>query len=129
MAAQAFRNMVRSVKFCNPGFPFWHPEPRQYTRTGSGKHEKFKAQYAALQHVRGKPFVVAVAPFEQPFFYVQLNRAIFRVLFAYDRTEPSAEVDQNRAKYIGSIQKPNGSNIRLGYFLNGEMEEISAVLF
>jgi len=70
--------------------------------------------------------VIAIAPFEQPFFYMQLNSAILRVWFAYDGVEPH---DSKKPKCIGEIQKPNGSGIKLGYFLNEEMEEISAVLF
>jgi len=95
----------------------------------SGKHEKFRAQYASLQHVAGKPFVLAVAPFEQPFFYLQLNRAILRVLFSYDGAMLNDESGEEEARFKGSIRKPNGSDIRLGYFLNDGMEEISAVLF
>jgi hypothetical protein len=98
----------------------------------SGKNEKFETQYSKLDHVRNKPFVIAVAPFEQPFFYLQLNKAILRVLFGYDGQPPESaeQVNQeHKARWTSSIRKPNGAEIPLGYFTNAQMPNISAVLF
>jgi hypothetical protein len=94
----------------------------------SGKYEKFSKQYSQLQHVVGKPFVLAVAPFEQPFFFMQLNRAINRVLFGYDG-ERNAEPGKSESQWMRTIKKPNGSDIPLAYFTNPGMENLSAILF
>jgi hypothetical protein len=85
-------------------------------------------QYSQLPHVVGKPFVLAVAPFEQPFFFMQLNRAINRVLFGYDG-ERNAETGKSESQWMRTIKKPNGSDIPLAYFTNPGMENLSAILF
>jgi hypothetical protein len=97
------------------------------------KHRKYRNSYDNLRHVKGLPFVLAIAPFDQPFFFVQNDQAIQRVLFGYDgsvyeRAEPEAR-PVGRHKFIKSIQKPNGADIELGYFTNQGMKEISAVVF
>jgi hypothetical protein len=94
----------------------------------SGKYEKFSKQYSQLPQVVGRPFVLAVAPFEQPFFFMQLNRAINRVLFGYDG-EGETEAGQSESKWIRTIRKPNGSDIPLAYFTNPGMENLSAIVF
>ena len=35
----------------------------------TAKHQKYQRSYAALPHVAGKPYVICVVPFEQPFFF------------------------------------------------------------
>lgn len=86
------------------------------------KHKKYNNSYLNLEQVKGKPFVIAIAPFEQPFFYYQSIQAITRVLYACDLTYEGI-------KYLYFIEKPNGSKINLGYFANSQMKEISAVIF
>ena len=48
------------------------------------KHSKYVQSYATLAQVKGLPFVVCLAPFEQPYFYLQNDQAIRRVLYAED---------------------------------------------
>jgi hypothetical protein len=86
------------------------------------KYKKYKNSYSNLKQVKDKPFVIAIAPFEQPFFYYQSIQAITRVLYACDLTCEGI-------KYLDFIEKPNGSKINLGYFANTQMREISAVIF
>ncbi len=95
----------------------------------SAKYEKYRNQYAKLPHVQGRPFVLAIAPFEQPFFYMQLNQAILRVLFRYDGEEVDPQSGEITSKWMRSIKKPNGAEIALGSFTGADMEEISAVVF
>ncbi len=54
------------------------------------KYKKYKDSYSQLEHVKNKPFVIALAPFEQPFFYYQYSRPIMALL--YDRGLTSLEV-------------------------------------
>lgn len=94
----------------------------RHVRSLAAKHSKYKSSYKDLGHVRGKPFVLAIAPFEQPFFYFQGSEAISRVLYASTLTFEGY-------KPFESIIGSNGSSIPLGYFTNDRMKEISAVLF
>jgi hypothetical protein len=95
----------------------------------SGKYDKLSNQYLQLAHVTGRPFVLAVAPFEQPFFYMQLNRAINRVLFGYDGESRNEETGKLESHWMKEIKKPNGADIPLAYFTNPQMENLSAILF
>ena len=99
----------------------------------AAKFKRYSSTYAALPHVSEAAFVLAVAPFEQPFFWVQNYQAMQRVLFAYDM--PVASVDPFTAetlyehRYQWSVEKPNGAKVKLGFFRDDSMADISAVLF
>ena len=43
------------------------------------KYRKYQEKYSKLEHVANKPFVICVAPFEQPLFFAQNDNAIRRV--------------------------------------------------
>ena len=99
------------------------------------KLRKYKQDYSRLNHVCGKPFVIAIGPFEQPYFYLQFNRAIRSLL--YDDYVDEEAFKKDPASYpfgppsvsLGTITKDNGSDIELGFFNSSIMEEISAVIF
>lgn len=99
------------------------------------KHKKYIKGYSNLHHVKGRPFVLAVAPFEQPFFNHQYNRPIRAVLYDHyvDEAEylgnPGAFPNGPRSKKLGFITKDNGSDIELGLFNDDRLREISAVIF
>lgn len=100
----------------------------------SSKYKKYRNEYKALPHVSGKPFVLGIAPFEQPYFYIQNAQAMTRLLYGYDRPKFRDFPEQNRREifghlYMDTIQKPNGSSLDLGLFKKGLMPEISAVVF
>ena len=100
-----------------------------------GKHRKYQNSYSKLGHVAGKPFVLAVAPFEQPRFNHQYNRPIKAVLYDHYVDEPAYQ--KNPAAYpngppnrnLGFVTKDNGADIELGVFNDDRMRHISAVLF
>ena len=97
-------------------------------------NDKFKKTYSKLDYVKEKPFILAVAPFEQPYFWEQTNRAINHVLYGikgYKFKNPNNKVFTEITECIDEpfIEKDNGSEIQLGFFANKQMEEISAVLF
>lgn len=98
------------------------------------KQKKYMDDYAKLAHVRGKPFVICVAPFEQPFFYFQSDQAIRRVLFGID--EPL--VVDNKAtgqrivvgeSLVDRVRKESGTELQLGLFTRPGLEHVSAVVF
>jgi hypothetical protein len=41
-----------------------------------GEEPEVPKSYQSLPHVTGKPFVLALTPFDQPFFYLEVQRAI-----------------------------------------------------
>ncbi|NVZ66835.1 hypothetical protein HX867_32460 [Pseudomonas gingeri] len=100
-----------------------------------GKARKYNDSYKKLDHVVGKPFVLAVAPFEQPYFNLQYDRPIRALLYDYYVDEDAAL--DNPHLYpngppvvnLGVVEKDNGSEVPLGIFADSEMSEISAVVF
>lgn len=99
------------------------------------KHRKYRDSYAKLAHAAGKPFILAVAPFEQPHFNHQYNRPIKAVLYDHyvDESEylanPAAFPNGPRTKQLGFVTKDNGTDIELGVFNDDRMRHISAVMF
>jgi hypothetical protein len=99
------------------------------------KYRKYERDYAGLAHVKRRPFILAVGPFEQPFFNHQYNRPIRAVLYDHYVDEPAYTA--NPEKYpngppdvsLGYVSKENGSEIELGLFTDDRMRHISAVLF
>lgn len=100
------------------------------------KLRKFRGSYSGQQHVKGNPFVIAIAPFEQPNFQHQYDRAIRAVL--YDHYVDEDAFFSAPDKYpgghppsvsLGFVEKDNGSLIPLGIFNNDEWCEVSAVIF
>lgn len=80
----------------------------------SGKYQRFCHHYSSLTHVTNKPFILAVAPFQEPYFWVQRLDGITNVLY--------------RSK-LAEVTKPNGAVVPLGYFMGPSMADISAVFF
>lgn len=99
------------------------------------KLRKYRSSYRELPHVAKRPFVLAVAPFEQPFFSLQYNRAITALLYDYYVDEqaalddPAAFPDGPPVRHLGSVAKDNGSEISLGFFTDDSCAEISAIVF
>ncbi|WP_444939931.1 hypothetical protein ACJJI3_12505 [Microbulbifer sp. ZKSA004] len=100
-----------------------------------GKVKKYNKSYSKFQHVKNKPFVIAVAPFEQPHFNYQYDRPIRALLYDYyvDEEayllEPEKFPDGPPGLKLGYVEKDNGAEIPLGFFDNPDMAEVSAVLF
>lgn len=101
----------------------------------TSKFRKYKDDYKTLPHVKNKPFVLAISPMEQPLHYHQYDRPIMALLYDFylDEQEYLKDPDKFpeglRDKRLYSVEKPNGSEIELGFFLDDRASEISAVLF
>lgn len=98
------------------------------------KQKKHVSEYSRLEHVRGKPFVICVAPFEQPFFYFQGDNAIRRVLYGYDQplwvqNSTTGERIIVGESLVDKVRKPTGADIDLGIFTRPGLEHVSAVIF
>jgi hypothetical protein len=93
------------------------------------------SKYKKLAHVKGKPFVLAVAPFEQPHFNHQYDRPIRALLYDYYVDEdvfldnPERYQNGPPGVSLGYVEKENGAEIELGIFNNPLMNEISAIVF
>lgn len=101
----------------------------------TSKFRKYKDSYKILSHVKNKPFVLAISPMEQPLHYHQYDRPIMALLYDFylDEEEylenPEKFPDGLRDKRLYTVEKRNGSEIELGFFLDDRASEISAVLF
>lgn len=99
------------------------------------KSQKYLDKYANHDHVKGRPFVLAIAPFEQPGFHLQAYRPIEALLFDHYVDEAEYLANPERfpngpiTKSLGSVEKGNGSDIELGLFQNPRFRHISAVVF
>ena len=99
------------------------------------KYRKYEQDYAGLEHVKRKPFVLAVGPFEQPFFNHQYNRPIRAVLYDIYVDElahtanPKAFPDGPPNVKLGYVTKENGAEVELGLFTDDRMRFLSAVIF
>ncbi|QLC74864.1 hypothetical protein LPB260_14940 [Pseudomonas sp. LPB0260] len=89
---------------------------------GNGKN---KNPYSSLEHVKGNPFVLAIAPFDSKLSQSQNNTAMNRVLYGLE--PPVNHNDPQTA--VASIKNKNDTDIILGIFTNDSYKEISAVIF
>lgn len=89
------------------------------------KLEKYISAYSNYEHVKGNPYVVAIAPFEQRFFFMQNNEAIIRVLYGQgiDSSNGFQKVK------VPTVMKNSSTPLELGVFTNDEFKEVSAVIF
>lgn len=99
------------------------------------KANLYKKKYIELEHVKRKPFILAIAPFEQPNFNLQYNRPIVALLYDYYVDEdayldnPDEYPSGPPGRSLGFVEKDNGAEIELGFFTDGGFPEISAVIF
>ena len=99
------------------------------------KTRKYKKDYFDLPHVRGKPFVLAIAPFEQPNFNLQYNRPVTALLYNFYVHEdaflddPEAYPNGPPTVHLDYVEKDNGAEIELGVFCDNYCSEVSAILF
>ena len=97
------------------------------------KHRKYDDYYCKLEHVKEKPFVLAIASFDRPKFQLQAQRAIEAVLYRYYvdeesflRKEGGSECPAPHDKE--HVIKDSGASLPLGLFCDKRMSGISAVI-
>lgn len=93
--------------------------------------DKTKKEYWKKNHVKGLPFVIAIADFHDSFSmtwsYPALLEYLYGHTYSYQFDGHGNVVTQSQK--INSYIKANGKAIESGFFLNKENENISAVLF
>lgn len=100
----------------------------------TAKLVRYRERYSKLAHGSDRPFVVCLAPFEQPLFWVQCDQALRRVLYQFDQPLYVRDWKSGEPVFVGEIAiggstKPSGANVPFGMFLDDRAKEISAVIF
>jgi hypothetical protein len=95
------------------------------------KSKKFSASYRTLDHVKGRPFVLAIAAFDSPHAFLANHRAIEAALFGYyvDEERYLREGGELKGYEVGSVAKDSGSPVGLGVFNDEDFKWLSAVMF
>jgi hypothetical protein len=81
-------------------------------RGGNGK----KHPYSSLSHVQGRPFVIAIAPFDSSQSLMQNNELMNLVLFGIGA--PVLEGTELRQDRIRSLATASGAPVEMGIFTN-----------
>lgn len=98
----------------------------------SGKVRRYRQYYSKLDHVQGKPFVIAIAPFDRPQAHLATNRPITAALYGvyYDEEATIARrLDQVVSYEIGAVSKSPSTDISVGLFCDGTYADVSAVIY
>jgi hypothetical protein len=77
------------------------------------KVEKYRSSYGQLRHVRGRPFVIALASFDRPHSQLAVNRPIFLSLYGeYYDEEATIQSGANKViRYaVEEVEKRPGKN-------------------
>lgn len=87
-----------------------------------------KYPYSSMSHVRNRPFVIAIAPFDSDLSLTQNNELINMVLLGLAPPMTEGHELGKQGKVV-SIPKPSGAQVAMGIFTNDSFKEISAVFF
>ncbi len=100
------------------------------------KYKLYLNTYSKLTSVRGKPFVIAIAPFHSQFSYFCADVPIRALLYDYYVDEAALKKQpqlypDNRPPtvHLKSVKKNDTVEIPLGLFNDNNMSEVSAILF
>src|ERR1019366_6308707 len=67
----------------------------------ASKCKLYRDKYSQLEHVKKRPFIIAIAPFEQPLFFLQTDQAMRNVLYQYDVPISKPVPEENRRIIFG----------------------------
>ncbi|HAT2139349.1 TPA: hypothetical protein I8027_001777 [Legionella pneumophila] len=98
----------------------------------SSKHTKYIASYSKLTHIANKPFVLAIAPFDQPGSHFSTNIPMIAALYGVYNCESLStlfNVDHPICMKINAVKKRNGAVIPVGYFEDCKHRDISAIFY
>lgn len=98
----------------------------------SSKSARFLNYYAGLPHVNGKPYVIALAPFDRPVSHLASHRALSAALYGiYDDEEATFREHKDKVvRYsITSVSKNANTQIPVGLFTSAAYSHISAVVY
>lgn len=93
--------------------------------------DKMKKKYWEKEHVKDKPFVIAIADFHDTMSMTWTSTALSDYLYGY-KYEPTFDDKGNLVVNpikIGNYVKENGTEIPSGFFFQPGSENISAIIF
>lgn len=98
---------------------------------GSALYDKMKKKYWEKEHVKGKPFIIAIADFHDTMSMTWSFNALSDYLYGYKYEHSFNENKELVVKpvKIEEYTKPNGTKISSGFFFLPESENVSAVIF
>ncbi len=98
---------------------------------GSALFDKMKKKYWEKEHVKGKPFAIAIADFHDTMSMIWTFNALSDYLYGYKYEHSFDEKGELiiQPVEIGNYVKPNGTEIPSGFFFLPESENVSAVIF
>jgi len=94
-------------------------------------YDKMKKKYWEKDHVKGKPFVIAIADFHDAMSMTWTSTALSDYLYGY-KYEHSFDTNGRllvKPVKIGNYKKENGTEIPSGFFFLPESENVSAIIF
>lgn len=98
---------------------------------GSALFDKMKKRYWEKEHVKEKPFIIAIADFHDTMSMTWTSTALSDYLYGY-KYEHSFDEKGNlvvKPIKIGDYVKENGTKIPSGFFFLPESENVSAIIF
>ncbi|WP_421185723.1 hypothetical protein [Aeromonas enteropelogenes] len=98
----------------------------------SSKISKYRKSYFKLEHVKNKPYVIALASFDRPHAHMAANRAIMTALFGVYFDEAATIAlgsDELLQMPVDAVVKNEKANVPVGYFNNDEYSDVSAVIY
>ena len=98
----------------------------------TSKAGKYRLSYANHAHVRGRPFVIAIASFDRPFAHLSASRPIMSALYGLDHDEEltiSTGAGRVISYNVGGVEKVAGTSVPLGYFTDQSYSDVSAVIY
>lgn len=98
---------------------------------GNALFDKMKKKYWEKEHVKDKPFVIAIADFHDTMSMTWTCNALLDYLYGYRYEHSFNEKGELIVKpvKIGDYTKPNGTKIPSGFFFQPDSENVSAIIF
>lgn len=98
----------------------------------SSKLKRYREHYSTLDHVKDRPFVLALAPFDRPLPYLEYDRPIQAALYGRHIDEERTMAEGMSAvleREIVAVWKRPGVDVPVGLFCSDVCKEISAVVY
>lgn len=98
----------------------------------TSKVRRYRQHYTALAHVRDRPYVIAIAPFDRPQAHLAANRPIIATLYGIYFDEDAtiaAQADNVITHDIEAVTKHDNANVPVGMFSDEAYKDVSAVVY
>ena len=98
----------------------------------TAKSDLYLQRYSTLAHVKDKPFVIALAPFDRPAAQLAHNRPIIAALYGlyFDEEQSMATRSSRVIRYpLSTVPKSDSVDLPVGFFCDDRYAHISAVIY